>query len=425
MTDYLNTNPEQPAIACALEDAKAASALAELEPWQMQTSAGADTLTAIKYLLSTGGTVDLLTVDAKTNGELTQYLVECVRTSHLLVSYGAYIELLRDQARRKKIADAAYKLMNTMADTSSDIDAASNEFITDLEKTASVESRLVSAGEATTRFVDSVDNRRERRATFGIGKLDEALGGMFGGKLAVIGARPATGKSALALSASMATQRDGTVLFCSFEMPPTEIIGRAMANLSGVNAQRISYRDLEPEHFQQMAPHYQTAYGLNIQFTETANTPAKIRTEALKLNRNGGLALIVIDYLQLMSSGRRAENRRIEVGQISRDLKRLAMELDVPVLALSQLNRQSEATQSKMPTMAEMKESGDIEQDADVIVLMYLPPPDQHTQKFTEKGCARVRLILEKNRQGMSGQLIDTAFYGANMRFGPVSEVIE
>jgi replicative DNA helicase len=198
-----------------------------------------------------------------------------------------------------------------------------------------------------------------------------------------------------------------------------------VANLSGVDSQSIAYRKLGIVEYDQIYPAISGAAGFNIVFRPDANTPGKIRAEAIRQKKDGDLALIVVDYLQQMSSGMRAESRRVEVGQISRALKQLAMETGVPVLALSQLNRQSEGTASKAPTMAEMRESGDIEQDADVIILMHVPATrEDHVEQIKEMGQACVRMTLEKNRQGKSGQVIDVAFDGARMLFRRVRDVI-
>ena len=145
----------------------------------------------------------------------------------------------------------------------------------------------------------------------------------------------------------------------------------------------------------------------------------------MRMQKKGNLRLIVIDYLQLMVSGRKAESRRVEVGQISRALKQLSMELDVPVLALSQLNRVSEGSPSRVPTMSEMRESGDIEQDADAIVLMYQLPDGAFVDTCEAQGYKPIRILLDKNRQGKSGVAIDTAFDGATMTFISKSAVME
>lgn len=418
-------NAEKFVIGCAMQSREASLALMGLMPEQMESERGRELLSAVQFLGMTGTVVDLVTLDAQSNEKHTKYLVESIADAPLPFQYPNYIAMLLEKARRRQVAAAATKLLNSVSDMNEDLDQAAGEFVTDLAKLASTEAKSISAQEATIQLVSSFDKKLLRRAMFGVGKLDEALGGMFGSKLIVVGARPATGKSALALCAALATQESGRVLFCSMEMSPVEIMGRAMANLSGVNFRKIAYRELDIGDFEIMTPHYAKAYGMDIHFIEGASTPSKVRAEALRLNKDGKLALIVVDYIQLMDSGKKAESRRVEVGQVSRELKRLAMEMDVPVLALSQLNRQSEITASKEPSMAELRESGDLEQDADVIVLMYVPPPDDgHVQQINAAGLSCVRLLLEKNRQGKSGQRVDTAFDGGRMRFWKVSDVL-
>lgn len=419
-------NAEAMAIGCALQWDEPADALLSLDEAEMETAQGSEILAAMKFLRSQGVKIDLITVDAQTGGRHTKYLIDASANSITSVHFEAYVGILREKAKRRKIAGAATKLLNVVGDLNEDADDAAAEFVASLKKVSHTEGRAVTAQEATVALAESLDEKVERRAMFGVGVLDDLLGGMFGEKLVVLGARPATGKSALALCAAMATQGNGAVLYCSYEMSPVAIMGRALANLSGVNSEKIAYRKLDGEDYQVIVKHYPEAAAMNIHFLEDANTPAKVRVEALRLQKEANLALIVIDYLQLMSSGQKAESRRVEVGQISRALKALAMELNIPVLALSQLNRQSEATASKEPTMSELRESGDIEQDADVIVLMYAPPiTEDIPRKVNAAGFSCVRMILEKNRGGGGvGRRFNTAFSGARMKFLRIAEVL-
>lgn len=420
---------EKYALGCAMENVQALEAFLALSPDELETGRGQELHAAMAQLKGKGSAVNLVTMDHQTDGKHTQYLIGAGTCAPSPSLYGEYIKGLRDKASRRRIAAAAGKLHRDITVAAVDPDEAVGDMMAVLNRESASRTSTVSAAQATMSLLEMLEKKPDgRRAYFGISRLDELLGGVFGGKLVVVGARPTAGKSALALNAAMATQSRGHVLFCSFEMSPEEIIGRALAQLSGVNAQKIAYRDLSREDMAKLGAHCNESYGMDIHITTKANTPSKVRCEAIRLNRDGKLGLIVIDYLQLMSSGRRAESRRVEVGQISRELKALAMELDVPVLALSQLNRLSEGTVSKVPTMAEMRESGDIEQDADVVLLMYLPPENQrepHIREIRDAGMACVRIILEKNRQGQSGFTTETAFDGAGMRFLKVSEVVK
>ena len=418
---------ESSIIGSALESKQSQSMLLELNQGDMETQRGADILATMKLMRDAGQGIDLVTLDAKTDGKYTEYLIEAgTRFAGLPFQFAENIRLLKDRATRKRIAKEANRLLNAMADQFTEPQDAVSEAIGKLKNLSDDTDKAITAKEAVLSFAGALDKKDERRARFGISPLDDELGGIFGEKLVVVGARPATGKSALAISAAMATQNNGRVLFCSYEMKPEEIIGRMVSNLSGVDSQKISYRELKPNDYELIFPAMEKASRFNIVFRPDATTPSKIRSEALRQNKDGKLALIVIDYLQQMNSGMKAESRRVEVGQISRALKQLAMEIGVPVLALSQLNRQSEGTANKVPTMAEMRESGDIEQDADIIILMHIPVSrNDHVEQITDAGYSCVRLTLEKNRQGKSGQVIDVAFDGSKMNFYRVKEVIK
>lgn len=419
------TDIELTAIGCALNNRDAATALVELTPDQMATSNGADILAAMQYMADQHMIIDLVTVDAQTGGRFTAYLTDAANAGYMPSNHAAYIEKLKDQANKRRIINASHELVNALADATIDTNDAVDEFKAKIAALSDTNNRTITAYQATMALVNGFDKKEQRRAWTGISALDAQLSGIFGGKLMVVGARPGTGKSALALSAAMASQHNGTVLFCSYEMAPDEIMGRALANLSGVDSSKIALRKLHADDYPVMAPHYNTAARMDICFTTKARTPAKVRTEALKVAQDKGLALIVIDYLQLMNSGRKAESRRVEVGQISNALKALALELDVPIMALSQLNRQSEAKADREPDLADLRESGDIEQDADIIVLMYQPRDNESREEMlNDMGYKTVRLMLGKNRQGQIGQRIDTVFDGAHMKFLRMSEVL-
>jgi replicative DNA helicase len=334
-----------------------------------------------------------------------------------------HINAIKDASKRRKIRAAATELYNAAAEGTKSLDELTAEFAHRIDGLAGMDNGTVSAREAVNALAYELDRKDVNRSVIGIPLLDQTLGGMSGGRLYVVGARPATGKTALAISAAFNTSAWGTVLFCSYEMQPSEIMGRILARLSKVNSPDISYRTLNQQQMDKLVNQYNTASKLPIRFGVNCHTPERVRAEALRIK---DLRLVVIDYLQLMSSGRRAESRRVEVGQISRALKQLSIELNVPVLALSQLNRNSEGS-AKPPTMSEMRESGDIEQDADAIELMYQIPneSDPFVQTCSSFEYKPIRILLDKNRQGRSGLAIDTAFDGSTMTFISKSAVME
>jgi len=419
----LNTNIVQETLGCALMDARAADKVLVLDISDLVGARDRAVLTAMKSLSAKGKPINLITMNAELKDEYTEYLIECQNLVSSTVFVDHYIKDIKEASKRRKIRAAATELYNAAQDGSKSLEELTAEFTARIDGIADIAGGTVSAKEAVLAFVDGIERRDEAKGVVGIPLLDKSLGSLSGGRLYVVGARPATGKTALAISAAFNTCVYGTVLFCSYEMQPSEIMGRILARLSRVDSQDISYKTLTDAQMQRLSEQYDTAGKLPIRFGVNCHTPEKVRAEALRIK---DLRMVVIDYLQLMSSGRRAESRRVEVGQISRSLKQLSIELNVPVLALSQLNRNSEGS-AKPPTMSEMRESGDIEQDADAIVLMYQLPNngDSFVQTCEASGFKPVRLLLDKNRQGKSGVAIDTAFDGSSMTFISKSAVME
>lgn len=422
---FLNTNAAQEVLGCAMLDARAADKVLTLDIGDFDNERDKAVFAAMRVLRGEGKAVTLITLDEATGGQYTKYLIEISTGIGTTVLVDQYIRALRDTSKRKSLRAAATELYNAASDITKSIDEMTAEFTHRVDGIAAVEGGTVSARDAVMSLITGFERTGDGSALTGIPLLDQSLGGLHGGRLYVIGARPATGKTALAISAAFNSCAYGDVLFCSYEMQPSEIMGRVLARMARVNSQDISYKTLNAAQLTRLAQYYAQAGRLPIWFGINAATPEKVRTEALRMQKN--LRLIVIDYLQLMSSGRRAESRRVEVGQISRALKQLSIELNVPVLALSQLNRVSEGSASRVPTMSEMRESGDIEQDADAIVLMYqLPDKDGAFVDTCEaQGYKPIRILLDKNRQGKSGVAIDTAFDGATMTFISKSAVME
>jgi len=422
---FLNTKAASEALGCAIIDAKAADKVLALDNQDFESEVDKDILGAMRALRGDGRPITLVTLNAITGSKYTDYLIDISTSVVSTVFVDEHIKTIKEASKRRRIRAAATELFNAASDTNKPLEELTAEFAHRVDSLAQVETGVVSARDAVMELANGIERKDDNKALTGIPLLDQSLGGLHGGRLYVIGARPATGKTALAISAAFNTSAYGDVLFCSYEMQPSEIMGRLLARMSRVNSQDISYKTLSNQQMQKLVEHYAQAGRLPIWFGINAATPEKVRTEALRMQKN--LRLIVIDYLQLMSSGRRAESRRVEVGQISRALKQLSIELNVPVLALSQLNRVSEGSASRVPTMSEMRESGDIEQDADAIVLMYQIPneSDPFVQTCSSFEYKPIRILLDKNRQGRSGLAIDTAFDGSTMTFISKSAVME
>ena len=246
--------------------------------------------------------------------------------------------------------------------------------------------------------------------TSGFPRLDRALC-IAGGKLIVIGARPSVGKSALLLHLTMnALDAGRRVLLVSLEMGVDEVIGRMAARQSGVPVQAISTHSLSETQLGRVVEGFSLLPGNRFSVCTTARTAQDVRREALRMRADGGLDLIVVDYLQLLDAGRKTSNRTEAVGVISRTLKLLAVELGIPVLTASQLSRASERNDA--PRLSDLRESGSIEQDADAVLLLHATNEKENPERD---------LTLAKNRQGRCGGF-KLLFSGEKMLFTEVAQ---
>ena len=250
----------------------------------------------------------------------------------------------------------------------------------------------------------------------GFEKLDSMLGGLEGGDMIVVGARPAVGKSALVTQITTNLARQGKrVGFYNLEMQNKQMYERFVVSESGIGLTRLrratAFLGDEKERF--LKANERLAKADNIVITSTGGkSVSEIRSES----KNMDYDIIIIDYLQLLKAETTYRgNRTAEVGEISRAIKNLAMELNIPIIALSQLNRASEGKESKEPTMAELREAGNIEQDASVIILLWNLDQDDRSRK----GCK-----IEKNRQGECGKVV-MKFNGDTMNFEETDEDIK
>lgn len=250
----------------------------------------------------------------------------------------------------------------------------------------------------------------------GFSKLDDLLGGLEGGDMIVVGARPAVGKSALVTQITSNLAKQGKRIgFYNLEMQNKQVYERFVVNESGIGLTRlrraVTFLGDEKERFEKANERLSKADNIIIT-SAGAKSVGDIKAESKHMDYD----IIIIDYLQLLKADNTYRgNRTAEVGEISRAIKNLAMELNIPIIALSQLNRASMGRDDKEPTMAELREAGNIEQDASVIMLLWnLDENDK-----TRKGCK-----IEKNRQGECGKIV-MRFNGDTMQFEETDESVK
>lgn len=417
-------------LATALESRECAVKLSELPDDYFSAPDTQAAHRAIRGLVSRNQRVDLITLCTEVEKECPEaqaMLIQCAPNAWKREWFGQYASILDDRRRRRALFAVANEVVQSVNDPSANPDALADK----LAKGSKVQTDAgcsVSMAEALSMLFQTFGENRKACQT-GIVGFDRLTGGIRGGKLIIIGARPGVGKTALALSIGKHVARHtGSVLVVSLEMSEEEIMARLYASECGVDVQEIESGRLSEQSMEAITAAAPTIAALPLRLSTRCTTPMQIRREAQRMKENGGLELVVVDYLQLVRSDGKHGSRYEEVSEISRELKLLAMDLGVPVIALSQFNRSSEAGKNgqaskRAPTMAEAKDSGSIEQDANIFVVQWAPenPGDdpyarQALQICESKGWEWQQLIIEKNRQGRTGK-INIGFDKGHMTF--------
>ncbi|WP_039880607.1 replicative DNA helicase, partial [Listeria fleischmannii] len=239
----------------------------------------------------------------------------------------------------------------------------------------------------------------------GFKELDKMTAGFQRNDLIIVAARPSVGKTAFALNIAqnVATKTDENVAIFSLEMGAEQLVMRMLCAEGNINAQNLRTGSLTSEDWQKLTIAMGTLSNSGIFIDDTPGVRVnEIRSKCRRLKQESGLGMIVIDYLQLIQgSGRGGENRQQEVSEISRSLKALARELEVPVIALSQLSRSVEQRQDKRPMMSDIRESGSIEQDADIVAFLYRE--DYYDREGENDGT--IEILIAKQRNGPVGDV--------------------
>ncbi|NMF56161.1 replicative DNA helicase [Collinsella sp. KGMB02528] len=262
----------------------------------------------------------------------------------------------------------------------------------------------------------------------GYPSLDRMLMGLREGQLVIIGARPAVGKTSFALNLALNAASEGyTVAFFSLEMSGKEIAQRFICAHAQVSMSNFRTGKISPQEWANIGQAAEDLSRLDILIDDTPGiTVTEIRAKARRMLHNKEKAIIILDYLQLVSppAGRRAESRTVEVSEMSRALKIMAKELSVPVISLSQLSRAVESRTGKRPQLSDLRESGSIEQDADIVMFLDRSSNEQEAGREDRPPEGITRIIVAKNRSGPIGD-VDLVFLAASTKFYELNEHAE
>jgi len=276
-----------------------------------------------------------------------------------------------------------------------------------------------SISDVLDRFFDQLDYLQQNRGEVvgvptGFADLDKLTGGLQRSDLVIVAARPSFGKSAFALGMAYgaAVQHGRKVGIFSLEMSAEQLVQRLLATETGVDSHRLRLGNIDDGEWDRISRAFGRLAEAQIFIDDSANAGVMdVRSKARRLQAERGLDLIIVDYLQLMS-GRRSDNRVQEISEISRGLKGLARELNIPVVALSQLSRAVETRADHRPLLSDLRESGSIEQDADIV--MFIHREEKYDENSDKKGVAE--LIVSKHRNGPVGS-VNLRFFERTARF--------
>lgn len=359
------------------------------------------------------------------------YIVELVNSTPTSKNVEHYAKLVKEKATlRKMIADLSDSLSNAYQG-----DVSIDDIIAKTEKSM-LDISNQNAGTGFRNVADILDTHMQmvetRSQTDGVVTglstgfvgLDKITTGLHEDNLIILAARPAMGKTALALNIAqyIAVKEKKPVAIFSLEMGAESLIERMLASEGMVEGYHLKTGNLSVEEWSRLVHAQGNLYDAPIFVDDTAGIRiSEIRSKARKLDQEmGGLGVIIIDYLQLIT-GSKGENRQQVVSEISRELKILAKDLKVPVIALSQLSRAVEQRQDKRPMLADLRESGSIEQDADIVAFLYRDAYYQKEQADSQEANNVTELILEKNRHGSLGT-VKLYFHKEYTKFSSVEE---
>jgi replicative DNA helicase len=390
---------------------------------------------AIGALAGNGKPCDVVTVVGELDGrsELAAagglaYLGSLARDTPTAANVRAYADIVRERSLLRQLIRAgteiASAVFNNDGQTARElVDRAEQRVFAIAEMGSRGRQGAMAVRSLLPGVIDQIDDAytnpdKLRGLPTGFADFDKMTGGLRPGDLVIVAGRPSMGKTTLAVNmaeyAALHTRNiRASVAIFSMEMPSEQVITRMLSSIGGVPLANLRSGRISDDDWVRITSATSQLSEAKLFVDETpALTPTELRARARRVKREHGLDLIVVDYLQLMQVPGTKENRATEIAEISRGLKVLAKELAVPVIALSQLNRGVEQRENKKPVMSDLRESGAIEQDADMILLIYRE--EVYDRNTTKKGVAEIDLV--KHRNGEIGTFILT-FQGQFTRF--------
>ena len=431
-----NLDAERSVLGAMMQDHEALSlAIEALRAEDFYHPANRELFDAMHRLQSAGQPVDIVTVDEELTRRGTlegvggiQYVVDISRYVPTTANARAYIQIVAEKATLRRLIHAGDEIVQAsyaQQEPLADILGHAEKSIFDIVMRRTEGSTLVHIADILPDTYQRIETLSRLKGAIdgvptGFVDLDNLLTGLHGGELVLVGARPSMGKTSFGMNVlSYASVMAGkTVAAFSLEMPRDQLAMRLLCADARVDMQSVRHGTLRDEDWLALSRALGPIAAANLYIDDTSGiTPSQLRSRCRRLKIERGLDLVMVDYIQLMASDGRAENRQNEVSEISRALKGIAKELNVPVMALAQLSRAGAQRSDKRPILSDLRDSGAIEQDADVV--MFLHREEYYDPNTEDKNIAEV--IVAKQRNGPLGT-IKLAWLGQYTRFASLQQ---
>lgn len=412
-----DTLAEQAVLGSMLSDKDAVqTALETLKPEDFYREDNKEIFAAMEDIYSVGKEVDIITVgeQLKLRGTLervggTQNLATLIDNVPTTSNVARYVEIVKQKSLSRSIIKVNNDILKIAYDQTEDVDSIleqAEKNIFDIAQNRNTKDYAVMKDILITTLdnIEKMQNKKTRLSGMksGFYDLDEKISGLNNSDLIIVAARPAMGKSAFVLNIAtyVAMHNKVPVMIFNLEMSKEQLANRILSGEAEVDNKKIANGDLSPDEYVKVAEGMNRLAGTQLYIDDSSVlSPSEIRAKCRKAKLEKNIGLVIVDYLQLMEAKSPSGSRQQEISEISRGLKILAKELDVPVIALSQLSRATEARADHKPMLSDLRESGSIEQDADIVLFIHRD--DYYDQESENKNMAEI--IVAKNRHGETG----------------------
>ena len=428
-----NNDAEDSLIGACIRNPKALDALSSLSVQDFTQPHAREAFKAIRSLINQNRRVDLVTVVEAVEGaynrakDMPVYLSNCAQKTPVWANAGEYGAIVRELSIRRRIVDVSAQISRGALDrtqdcakTLDDARLALADIVVSRHATQGISDVLANA----YAYIVGVASGEIKPIPTGLTCIDDTIGGLYRGEYTIVAARPSVGKSAFAASIALAAARNGArVAICSREMTDVQYGQRLLSSTAYVDGMRMRTGKLYDGEWPLLGDAMTELSGLPIEFMFAVRTVEDLRQECMRLKEQNGLDVLVVDYLQLMDSAGSFEKEYLRIGKISHALQALAHDLNIVVLALAQVGR---SAQNAMPTLAELRGSGDMEQDADGVIFLHRPenaqdrtvnPMDKSRfDEFKQMGYEYISIHIAKQRNARTGY-INILFEPSKMRY--------